>query len=410
MFNINYLVPLIAALALAGCGGGGSDSPSAAKALPGIAVGEPNPSAPAPIDLQPFRAKAQLEACADTRNRLAVIDGSHVFWERRGNCGDNSYAYRLYGATPDKLLCSQLDSIAGPQTSCTDDTARALFKRILDSRKGLDIDLGKDSKVSFYDVLAVDGTRLPFKPLMTESDVAIRQFKTLVLRDNASMESFWAEYSHGRLPMKKPSAVNFDVEMVIAVLPGEGACFADIHRVGVENGKLEVMWRQQDPRIDCIAMIHAPMMMVTVPRSDAEVVFKQFQFNGLERTEIFKGYSNNWNPAQLVVRDAKAWQEVWQSHLNGLQVVGANAPPAVLPPAVDFSKHMVIVLFSGGIPVGCGHSIAISDVAQAGERIAVGILHGIPVTDGVCPAAFASYAEFVQVPRSDAPVEFYPSR
>ena len=64
----------------------------------------PRPRSTIPTEL--FVARAREEVCAGTRNRLFVIDGKQVFWDRAGNCGDNSYAQRLYGATPDVLLCS----------------------------------------------------------------------------------------------------------------------------------------------------------------------------------------------------------------------------------------------------------------------------------------------------------------
>jgi hypothetical protein len=136
-------VALAGALSLGGCGGGYGAAPDQ-LAGQGVAVGEPNGAVPASAD---FIAKAQQATCADQRNRLFVIDKRMVFWDRAGSCPDNAYARTLYGATPQALLCSVTDSIAGPQTSCTDEQSRALFSTILANLDKSDLGLGSSHQV-----------------------------------------------------------------------------------------------------------------------------------------------------------------------------------------------------------------------------------------------------------------------
>jgi hypothetical protein len=81
------------------------------------------------LDMEPFLHMAENAACADLRNQLYVIDDQFVFWATEGQCGDASYAYILYGATPDEKLCMLEDSIVGPRSTCQPDL-EVLFETI----------------------------------------------------------------------------------------------------------------------------------------------------------------------------------------------------------------------------------------------------------------------------------------
>lgn len=135
---------LAGALSLAGCGGGNANGAADMLAGQGIAVGEPNGVMPIVAD---FIAKAQEASCTDQRNRLFMIDKSMVFWDRAGTCADNAYGRNLYGATPQALLCSVADSIAGPKTTCADDKSRALFNVIVANLDRADLGLGAGHQV-----------------------------------------------------------------------------------------------------------------------------------------------------------------------------------------------------------------------------------------------------------------------
>jgi len=83
-----------------------------------------NPSSVAFID------NARNAVCADARNRLFVIDGTLVFWERAGSCPDNAYGATLFGGTVDDVLCYFGDSIAGPMKRCPVAGHEAMFETI----------------------------------------------------------------------------------------------------------------------------------------------------------------------------------------------------------------------------------------------------------------------------------------
>lgn len=130
---------MLAALSLMGCGGG---SGAALDRLAG--QGMANGALPANAE---FIARAQAASCADLSNRLFMIDRRMVFWDRAGHCADNAYGRNLYGMTPQVVLCSVSDSIAGPRSSCVDDQARALFDLIVTNLDKGDLGLGSSHQV-----------------------------------------------------------------------------------------------------------------------------------------------------------------------------------------------------------------------------------------------------------------------
>ncbi len=71
-----------------------------------------------PLDIEPFIRMAENAGCADQRNQLYVIDEQFVFWATEGGCEDASYAYVLYGVTPDEKLCYLEDSFIGARSAC----------------------------------------------------------------------------------------------------------------------------------------------------------------------------------------------------------------------------------------------------------------------------------------------------
>ncbi len=137
-----HAAALAAVLLLAGCGGGGDAAVPDRQA--GIAVGEPNGAMPLTPE---FVAMAQEAICAEQRNRLFMIDKRMVYWDRAGNCPDNSYGRTLFGATVKTPLCSVSDTIAGPRTVCADEPSRALFNTIEANRDKADLGLGAGHQV-----------------------------------------------------------------------------------------------------------------------------------------------------------------------------------------------------------------------------------------------------------------------
>lgn len=128
------LVALLAAtlLLLAGCVGGS---------------GEPHST----VNLAPFKKMARAAWCSDTRNRLFLIDGQLVFWDKAGECSDAAYVSALYGSTPDQRLCSLHDSIAGPVKDCPDGSYEELLYTIMANLDEPDLGLGPEHTVKQVD-------------------------------------------------------------------------------------------------------------------------------------------------------------------------------------------------------------------------------------------------------------------
>jgi hypothetical protein len=136
------VAPLVCVLLLAACGGGGGGAAPGAESLSGASRTSEVPQ------VDQFVALARSADCARTTNRLYLIDQKMVFWRRADlGCFDAAYAHHLYGATPQMLLCSSNDSIAGPMIRCTDAQYRSLFDTILNNLDKGDLGLGSAHKV-----------------------------------------------------------------------------------------------------------------------------------------------------------------------------------------------------------------------------------------------------------------------
>ncbi|MFL6675990.1 MAG: hypothetical protein ACJ8LG_22195 [Massilia sp.] len=392
-----FAAPLVGALVLAGCGGDASAPQMQDKqAGQGIAVGEPNGGQPV---VASFIKLAQEEACTDIRNRLFVIDGKQVFWDRAGKCGDMSYAQTLFGATPEQVLCSVSDSIAGPRTFCADDKSRALFDTI---QKNLDkADLGlAGHKVEPLPFLPKSGSAIPFQSLERDSSSGIKVAKNVVVKDAAALEQLWAEHTGNRGTPRSAPKVDFDHQMVLAVFSGQqasGCHTIAIVRVGADNGKIVVEYDDRDAATEaCPAVLPAPMQMVVVERSDAPVEFvaataAQLRFRTIDQTTR----SDISIARNVVIKDPGSWSALWVQH--------AGAGAAL--PVIDFSKQMVIAVFLGNQSGGC-YSTNIKQVSQFANKLTVLHADTVPGPTVLCTMQVTRPAHLVAVDRSDQTVEF----
>ncbi len=100
------------------------------------------------LDVEPFKKLARETSCADVKNRLFVIDDRLVFWDRESRCADAAYARTLYDRKPETVLCHLMDSIAGPQRSCSGgELFTIMFDTILDNLDKPDLGLGPEHTV-----------------------------------------------------------------------------------------------------------------------------------------------------------------------------------------------------------------------------------------------------------------------
>ena len=98
-------------------------------------------------DLAPFKEIASTAGCSEISNRLFLIDGQQVFWDRAGDCPDASYSLTLFGSTVDNRLCYLHDSIAGPVRDCRDDRYQDMFDTIIANLDEPDLGLGSEHTV-----------------------------------------------------------------------------------------------------------------------------------------------------------------------------------------------------------------------------------------------------------------------
>lgn len=381
---------------LAACGGG-SEGTAVMKnqtAGQGIAVGEPNGGVPV---VSEYIKMAQEASCASTRNNLYLVDSKYVLWDRAGQCADNSYGQLLMGATPEAVLCSSGDSIAGPRTSCSDESARALFETMVKNLDKADLGLGAGHKVEPVSFLPKSGVPVAYKTIVSDSFSHIEAAREVVIKDAAAWTVLWAEHSKGRIAAPQ---VDFSRNMLVAVFLGSSpVCGSfDVVHVGSQDGKLLVEYevRDQSPTALCLAAITQPMRVVSVPRVEAPVAFRKivsghFNFEPVEtklRTLIHE-------PRNVVVRDQAAWASLWAEHAG---------KDAALP-KIDFSKQMVIGVFRGAQPDGC-HSTSIGAVDFRDGKLRVVHVDTVPGPGIVCTMAIVYPAALVVVNRSDAPVQF----
>jgi hypothetical protein len=270
MSTIKYLLSamtLAGALALASCGGGSNGVMPSQQAGQRVVEGEPNGGVPVTAE---FIAQAQGASCADQRNRLFMIDKQMVFWDRVGNCADNSYARNLFGATPQALLCSATDSVGGPRITCADAQRRAMFDTILANLDKGDLGLGSGHQV---EPLSVPPKPLAFDTLERTSHSGIEAAAQITIRDADSFQLLWSAHSSGVLPL-----VDFSRNMVIGVFMGtqSNGCYStDIDSVTSSAGKITVQYTDSapGPTVMCTLAMTTAAHLIVVARSEQPVEF-----------------------------------------------------------------------------------------------------------------------------------------
>ena len=387
---------LLTAALLTACGGGGDQS-------------NPGQSAPvvtAPVVAADFVRMARAGSCNELRNRLYIIDQQQVLWDRAGACIDNGYARTLYGALPTQQLCSSADSVAGPRTSCTDESKRTQFDLMVKNIELADLGLGAGHKVERIDVLPADGSTLGVDILWQSAFTAIDDERTVVLKDTTAFEALWNEGHLNLSSIHLPPKIDFTRKMVVGVFTGkqkDGCRSVTIGRVGAVDGKLAVEYdlgRVADTAL-CIPQFTSPGVLAVIDRYDAPVQFSRIAPQPVAFTRI--ATSLNATPpdrplANIVVKDAAAWAQIWTRYST------AGAPL----PAVDFGRSMVLFAFYGVASVCDGNKL--DEVARVDGKLYVTTTVTPPDPAALCVAVPTARGAMVTVERSDAPVVFVGKR
>lgn len=116
-------------------------------------------------------------------------------------------------------------------------------------------------------------------------------------------------------------------------------------------------------------------------------------------TTIAYGYHTGLKtPAELVIRDANAWERAWKEHNSRM----LPTPPL---PAVDFTREMVLAVAPGERPTG-GWGVRIASTRVENGRLRVEVHETRPPEGAVVPMVLSQPYELVKVPRFDGDVVF----
>ena len=130
------------------------------------------------------------------------------------------------------------------------------------------------------------------------------------------------------------------------------------------------------------------LIMTPMARADQSIAF----------TTIAQGnQSGVTGYTEAVIHTPYEWEEIWRKHASGM---GTPTPP----PAVDFSRNMVIAVFFGKVPAGRRTAIW-GIVEQDGRLVVLLQMIGPPGPESDDLPQIAPF-QIVQLPRSPLPVVF----
>lgn len=268
---MRLLCALLAGVVLTACGGGSADMHSQ-QAGSGPVSADPTPGLQG---IAVFADMAHKAICTDFKNRLVLIDGKQVFWDRAGNCPDMGYEQVLYGASPQEVLCSRADSIAGPQLACKDEGARPLFDVILQNLDKDDLGIGFSHTVERISLLVPSGADVAFKVVDATNNSSIHTARNVVVKDAGAWAALWAEHAGTSRPLP---AVDFSTSMVVGVFLGErpSGCYGtSISKVTRNANGIAVQHTDSMPGIAvlCAMYVPTPAALAVIDRSDLPVEF-----------------------------------------------------------------------------------------------------------------------------------------
>jgi len=101
-----------------------------------------------------------------------------------------------------------------------------------------------------------------------------------------------------------------------------------------------------------------------------------------------------------VILDETAWSRFWMEHKK-------TAPSDATPPAVDFSKEMVIAIFLGGRPTG-GFSVSVAEISipESAGGLSVNYEEIKPGRRCIVPMVITYPYQIVRLARNEGTVVF----
>ncbi|MDO8701606.1 MAG: protease complex subunit PrcB family protein [Undibacterium sp.] len=387
-----FLIPcLLLATVISGCGGGGklADTPITPIA-PSIATAD-------------FIALASGASCANLRNRLFVIDQKQVFWDKAGSCADAAYSQVLYGNTPQNMICSSADTIAGPKTSCTDEQYRSMFDTISKNLDKADLGLGSGHTVQKLSVPSGVSSAIPFVSIAAPLYYGAAP-TNIVIKDAAA----WSKLlDDGQLKKDASGAslsVDFSTQMVLGVFfkSANNCSVTQILKLSANGQKLIAEFSDEErisvQSCDSVSnLASTPMNLVVINRIELPVEFVNVNATKVAFNTLNVTTGSGVQAAQnVLIKDGTAWTALWAQHTNN---------SGVILPGVDFSKRMVVAIFLGSKPSGC-YAIADASVWRSGAKLHVAHHDRVPGSAELCTMSITTPAYLIELDRTDDPVEF----
>ena len=112
----------------------------------------------------------------------------------------------------------------------------------------------------------------------------------------------------------------------------------------------------------------------------------------------FEFYSGIGQAQNFVIRDAAAWNDLWQ------RIYAGQTPTPPLP-AVDFTQEMVVAAAMGGRPTG-GYDIVLTEATQNSNGIVIAVRASSPGAHCFVTQAFTQPVDVARLAKSDASVQF----
>jgi len=113
-------------------------------------------------------------------------------------------------------------------------------------------------------------------------------------------------------------------------------------------------------------------------------------------------YSGLRDPAQLVIRDAAAWDQLWQR-------IHATMTPVPELPSVDFGREMVVAAALGNRNSG-GYDILFTGASEDGASVRVELTESSPGTNCATTQALTQPVDLAIMPIREGTLEFVVTR
>jgi hypothetical protein len=122
------------------------------------------------------------------------------------------------------------------------------------------------------------GADIPFRKLDRGAYSGITEATNRVIKTEAEWEKLWKRHGALRVPPQPVPAVDFEMEMVVAVFMGQkptGGHAIEIKRIETTPSRLRIFVERKEPGPDAIVTqaLTAPFHFVAVSRSDLKPEF-----------------------------------------------------------------------------------------------------------------------------------------